>query len=348
MQYISHLKNLLIAFVLLLAGCSGRQEHGRKINRSFYYWKSVFKISKAEALLLDSLNVNTLYVKFFDVDWNESMQQPVPLAKLRHSQPNGYSSHLMVIPVVFITNECIKKIDSAQVEMLATKIVKLTGEIYADNKFDTSKRSLQIDCDWTASTRDKYFLLLQTIKAVGHFPISVTIRLHQVKYRSKSGIPPADRGLLMCYNIGNLKNPSTNNSILEAKELGKYIANLNNYPLKLDVALPLFQWMILFRNKQYKGLIEGLPDSSLTNTFAHTNGNRYQLLKDTLLMGYDLKLGDELRMEVSSYNEIMKTTGALGKKLNTDSLSVSLFHFDSLVLSKYSFNEIQSIYSSLH
>ena len=145
------------------------------------------------------------------------------------------------------------------------------------------------------------------------YPISATIRLHQIKFLAKTGVPPVSKGLLMCYNMGNLKNPATKNSIIETEELKKYIDNLAAYPLPLDVALPLFNWKVLFRNNTYAGLIQNLPDSLLTNPFISKAGNRYLFLKDSLLAGYPFKKGDVLRNEQSEYSEIISTAGAISK-----------------------------------
>ena len=260
-------KLLLPVIVVSIYSCSQKKQP-RSVERAFYYWKSVLNISGFELKQLDTLQVNTLYIKFFDVDWNAVTQQPAPAAKLQTGHfklPEKFG----VIPTVFITNECIKKITSAQAATLADNIYKLVQDIVTANGFNTIKE-IQIDCDWTASTKDTYFLLLEKINALwknAAIPVSATIRLHQIKFMSKTGVPPVKKGLLMCYNMGNLKNPATNNSILETSELEKYTAQLAAYPLPLDAAFPLFSWKVLFRNNLYSGLIQELPDSVLTNGF---------------------------------------------------------------------------------
>jgi len=151
----------------------------------------------------------------------------------------------------------------------------------------------------------------------------------------------------MCYNMGNLKALATKNSIIETEELKKYVDNLAIYPLPLDVALPLFNWKVLFRNNTYNGLIENLPDSLLSNILFIKKENQYKLLKDTVLASYALQKGDILRNEQSSYNEIISTAAVINKKLKNTSIRVSLYHLDSLLLNKYSTNELETIYNSL-
>ncbi|MEP7238089.1 MAG: hypothetical protein ABI685_09500 [Ferruginibacter sp.] len=344
--YSTVLKLLVPVLLFSLNACNEKAEP-RQITPSFYYWKSVLNLTNFEKQKLDSLKVKTVYLKFFDVDWDEGTGQPVPVAKL---QVSGYKlqADISIIPTVFITNECISKIDTSQVKKLAENIVDLIAEIKKLNSFD-SIPEIQIDCDWTESTKEKYFKLLNNLKPKNtNYKLSATIRLHQIKYINKTGVPPVDRGLLMCYNMGNLKDPGTKNSILETDELKKYTANLSNYPLPLDVGLPLFDWKILYRNNAYSGLIKNLPAAVFTNSFCSKTGNRYRILKDTLLQGYDLRQGDMIRDEQSDIKEVLSAGAEIGRQLKNTALRVSLYHLDSVILSKYSTHELESIYNSLH
>ena len=345
-KYKDLIKSIPLALAVVFFSCH-ENKNARHIEPSFYYWKSVFKWSDFEKQRLDSLHVQTLYVKFFDVDWDEAAKIPVPVAPLQYA---GYTtqSNMQIIPTVFITNACIQKIDSSQVILLANDIIGMIKKITGANHFTQPAREIQIDCDWTASTKEKYFKLLSAIKQQsGITTLSATIRLYQVKYLNKTGVPPVDKGLLMCYNMGNLKDPATKNSILETEELKKYIGNLPGYPLPLDVALPLFEWKVLFRNHVYKGLIQNLPGSFFTNAFTIKKYNRVELLQDTLLQGYDLKKGDIVRTEESTYNEIIAATEIINAQLKNTRARVALYHMDSVILSKYTLHELEDIYNSM-
>lgn len=256
-----------------------------------------------------------------------------------------------IVPVVFITNESLVKIPPDRIKILSTRIGYLTKELLRENLISQPVRETQIDCDWTAGTRDKYVDLLNFLKTLPVFAdkkISATIRLYQCKYSSKTGIPPVSRGLLMCYNMGNLKDPQTSNSILDVKELKKYIGSLKEYPLPLDIALPVFEWKVLFRNNQFAGLISNLPDTVLTDKtlFQHTR-NHFELNTDTVLHGYEFKKGDLLRVEKSNYTEVLKAAEALTSQLKTTEFTVSLYHLDSISLSKYKIDELENLYNRL-
>ena len=205
---------------------------------------------------------------------------------------------------------------------------------------------MQIDCDWTAKTKDAYFAFLNALKKQAFFQaktLSVTIRLHQVKFRSQNGIPPADRGLLMCYNMGNLRHPETKNSIIEETELKKYIRDLDSYALPLDVALPIFDWYILFEGDRYKGLVrEFSPPEELAGQ------DRIRFTSDTILNGYSFHKDQWLRHERSDADVVKKCAELIGEKLKPGKRSVILYHLDQNTIANYTLHELESFFDSLH
>lgn len=336
--------SVVFCCTLLLVACSTRKQE-RNIDRSFYYWRSVFRLNEYELEKMERLNVKTLYVKFFDVELEPQTHDPVPVAILRpasYQLPQG----IRIIPVVFITNTCIENLDTARIGAMAEKMNLLIHSL-SQQIFSRPVEEVQLDCDWTPATRDRYFDLIRAFRKIAGVQLSATIRLHQVKYISSAGIPPVDRGLLMCYNMGNLKDPATRNSIIETSELKKYTGRLQDYPLALDIALPLFNWKVLFRQNKYNGLLRELPDSVLTGSFVQRQENRYRLLKDTMLMGYTLFKDDVIRSEESDYETVMAVAGELNARLKNTHPALILYHMDSLLLSKYSDHELEAIYNSL-
>jgi hypothetical protein len=330
--------------VFFVHACNRSEKHSpRTVNHAFYYWKSNFRLSAYEKSKADSLNIDTLYVKFFDVDWDEATRQPIPKAVVSFKEKPAFA----IIPAVFITNESLQQMDVGKANWLAGKIVTLVqGLITKENLPQPSE--IQIDCDWSASTKEKYFALLQQVKALlPGITLSATIRLYQTKYHRKAGVPPVDKGLLMCYNMGNLKDVTAGNSIIEVAELKKYIDNLDNYPLPLDVALPVFNWQVWFGKDGYKGIIRDWPWDFAGDRLFVKNGNKLTVQADTLLNGYDLKKGDVIRLETSDGKEVLAAAQLVSGRLKNTCCRVSLYHLDSLLLSKYSTNELESIFNCL-
>jgi len=328
-----------IFFFLLLCSCNGREE--RKLQRSFYYWKTVFRLSPTEQKAVNSLGVQNLYVKFFDVDWNSEKQRAEPVAKIVFQ--DIVPSTVTITPVVFITQEPLQKFDTTSLNTLAENITKLLSSISSNNQLRLSNE-VQLDCDWTAKTKEAYFYLLQQLKKQSFFQqkiVSATIRLHQLKFITQNGVPPVDKGLLMCYNMGNLRYPQTKNSILDEDELKKYINNLQNYKLPLDVALPIFNWYILFEGNRYKGLIRDFKPGPEWEA-----KDRIDFKKDTVVGGYSFKAGQWLRHETSNPDEVKACAERISKKLKSKELTVILYHLDQDNLSKYNQNELESFYNS--
>lgn len=340
--------------ICLLASCRQHRVEN-KTDRGFYYWKSVMGLSHAERLALDRLAVNKLYIKCFDVVWDASHQQPVPVAKILFTDSADTwlsNRHTAIIPTLFITNECMLLLDSTKIASLSNDIHNLLSATVANHFPAQNISEIQIDCDWTAASRDKYFALLRHLQLQPFFRnrvVSATIRLYQCKYKLKTGVPPVKKGLLMCYNMGNLKSAASSNSIIEAAELEKYISNLQEYPLPLDIALPIFEWKVLFHEGAYKGLIRDLPDSLLLQKGVATQSNNtWHILQDTMVNGYSFQKGDVVRKEDATFDEVMKVTRLLLPKLTTSRFSVVLYHLDSLTLLKYSTDELEKMFNSLH
>lgn len=315
------------------------------------------QLTLPEKKVIATLGIRKMYIKFFDVVWNEASQASIPVAKL--STEDSVPAYLLhnsieMIPTVFITNESLLRVASDQIPGLASQVNTLLNSLIRSNGFKLSTiPELQFDCDWTASTSEKYFRFLSTIKKLRTSQktmISATIRLYQCKYLKKTGVPPVDRGLLMCYNMGNLRDPSHNkNSILDLNDLEQYTTGLKNYPLPLDLAFPLFDWKVLFRENNYAGLIQHLPANQLADPRVSVReGNIFRLLRDTVIRGYSFRKGDMLRDEQSHPGDIIRAGKILSRKLKNEEITVSLYHLDSTTIGKYAKHELEDIFNSVH
>lgn len=351
---------LTIPVLLLLAFSSCKeQERNQTVERSFYYWKTRLQFTKKETETLRQLRISKLYIKFFDVDLNAATMEAQPLGKLQIDPIAAQTLNelsVSVIPVIFITNETMLKLQSEQIDFLASQILNLLKEFQRNNNL-VSFKEIQIDCDWTQSSKGNYFHLLQMIKRkmkaydalfLQHAPLSATIRLHQIKYRTKTGTPPADRGMLMCYNMGNLKRVTTNNSILDIQELNSYLKSADRYPITLDIALPLFDWAVAFRSNAYRGIVYDINPDALPQTGIWHN-NRYIFSEDTTIGRIDFKQGDVIRFENSEQKDILQALSLINKKRITgDSFTLTLFHLDEQIIHKHPIHELETYYRMLY
>lgn len=203
---------------------------------------------------------------------------------------------------------------------------------------------VQIDCDWTTGTRDRYFAFLKALKArLPGREISVTVRLYPYKYRKKMGVPPVDRGLLMAYNLSPVTNAATSNSILEVAELKKYLGG-KKYPLPLDVALPTFRWSAWHRNGTLQGLMHNLAPGALgTNHVQRMDGPtaQYRIVRDTIIGRDYLRAGDVLRDECV-LPETLKAAAGLLRSEVPGVRRTAFFHWEPSIADYAS--TIQEIY----
>ena len=91
------------------------------------------------------------------------------------------------------------------------------------------------------------------------------MRLHQVKDKQQTGIPKVNKVYLMCYATSSPLDNSNANSILEVNLLKNYLHNLQDYPLKMDIALPIYSWGIVTNHLGKKKLINALEEKDLQN-----------------------------------------------------------------------------------
>ncbi|RZL50283.1 MAG: hypothetical protein EOP00_05045 [Pedobacter sp.] len=327
----------ILFFIILLTACQQKRE----VSTSFYYWKTVYKQNKVENHYLHQFKSKKVYVRIMDVDLDIN-QKAVPIAPITFA--DSIPQHLEIVPVVYIVNEVLKSQSDAQLEQLAYNILAFVkAKVLQSGQKDYEE--LQIDCDWTQITRDKYFELLKKLKQHNRTRIlSSTLRLHQLKNQEKSGIPPVDKVLLMCYNMGNLRQYGTQNSILDVPELQKYAGkNLGLYPMDIDVALPLFSWCVAFRNKQYAGISKRINISDLQNKamFSLQNNGLYVAKID--LPTFGLIKNDEVRYEESKVIDIKKTAEYLSSYLSEKPINLIYYHLDNNLLKNYEITQLEEI-----
>jgi hypothetical protein len=179
---------------LLFFGCLNNP----KPTVSFYYWKTVFKLSTLEKDILKENEVSKLYIRYFDVDMKENSLLPVLPIIFKDNVEN-----FEIVPVVFIRNEVMLN-DDVNLEDLGTKIRNLINQINKKNKINC--KEIQIDCDWTMRSKDNYLKFITLFKKKYKGILSATIRLHQVKFSEKTSIPNVDKGVLMFYNMGKVSS----------------------------------------------------------------------------------------------------------------------------------------------
>jgi len=291
------LKRNVIAVLLffLLISCSKSNEPVV----SFYYWKTIFKLSDTEKSTLKENNVTKLYMRYFDIGLHPKTQEPIPITPIRFQDKTDY---LNIIPVIFIQNKVMLK-SNLNIEDLAQKSVHLIEEINLKNKIDCTE--IQIDCDWTLASKDNYLKFIEAFRKLWKKKLSATIRLHQVKYFKKTKIPNVDSGVLMYYNMGTIA-PDSSNSVYNRKVAEKYLKSFKKYPLHLDFALPVFSWAVHIRNQKVIGLRSKLNVDALKKdkNFEQTGQMFFKVRRSNYKNGIFYEENDVLKIEGVSSEDL--------------------------------------------
>ena len=331
--------------ILAAAYFIGCQKQSRSVSTSFYHWKTGFHLTDFEKNYCKQLKINKLYVRFFDVDWDDASRFPKPIAIVDSLEKTDWE----IIPTIFITNKTFAQLADNQVDTLA-KLIFETISLQINGATEGGNfNEIQIDCDWTASTRDRFFSFLKKLKTVSQKKISATIRLHQVKFKEKTGVPPVDAGVLMAYNMGNLDDVKTQNSILDIEILKSYVSKLKNYPLKLDVALPIFSWGVVVRDGEVVKLINNLTKDEMQyppQYFKEKKENHFEVLKNTYLKGFYLYKDDEIRIENTDsrqVNILQKAADIISQNIDNQQLTIIFYHLDSVTLQRIRYEELENI-----
>lgn len=301
---------LLGILVLSSAGCRRKST----AHTAFYFWKTSLQLDQSETSLLSAVGANHLYVRFFDVDWNDQHHEVLPNAVL---EIRRNVKALTIVPVVFITNRTFEHVKADQTDSLAFKVSRLLGRLAEKSRI--SYQSIQVDCDWSLGTRAAYFAFLKSLKKYSSKKLEATIRLHQVKYAERTGIPPVDKGILMFYNMGQLSpNLNARNSIYNSVDAEKYIQYLSHYTLPLDVALPLFSWSIQIRGdkiiKLY-GKISRKELSDKANFEGLAESNAYRARKSFYINGIYVKTQDVFKLEDINADRLVEAAKQASKYL---------------------------------
>lgn len=274
---------LIILCVVLFAGCTTQNEND--VNIEFYHWKQSYDVPS-------SSQTKPKYIKIVDIGLIDT-KLDIKYTKLTTNIDDT------IEPVVYIGNEAMKNLNINS--MIANIIAHLKKSSHERNyNYDT----IGVDCDWSDDTRAKFFDFISKLKNISGKKIEVTLRLHQIKYASKTGVPPADSAILMYYNMSDFKNIGTKNYILDNDTGAKYMSGFDSYPLKLDLALPIYSQATIIRLGAVAGLMESFEQSDINTHWQKVAPNLYTISETHYFHGRLLYKNDKIRVDTVSIKEL--------------------------------------------
>ena len=274
---------------MILASCMQLAELPEE--NAVYYWRTDLRLDSTERAFLATYNIKKVYCRYFDVVINDTATGPMPNATIHFNDtlPDG----IELIPTVYITENCMHQPHKG----LAQKLVQRIKQMNETNDIK-NVHEIQIDCDYTERSRQTYYEFLKEVRAAWLEPnnpdntsthiLSTTIRLHQLAMEA----PPADYGVLMLYNTGDPRKWTERNPILDIRDVSPYLKRLDDYPLPLAAAYPVYSWLRVIQGVnvvhtveaaeilQVKEAVEkkrqGLKRSIITYHLDKENINRYK------------------------------------------------------------------------
>lgn len=318
---------LFICMSCIVLSC---QTKNKKKDISFYHWKLDVK-NDSTYNRLENFPIKKMYIHIMDV--NISNNSPVPQAHLSITNDHPLLRE-NIVPVVFIHNQVISVSDTNKLKELAQNIIQSRSDFFKYHNITNDINELQIDCDWLKSHKDKYFLLLKYLKEIDStMKLSVTLRLYPYKYPNIMGIPPVDYAVLMCYNLDEIKNIQTNNSIITSSKVKDYIEGTKEYPMPLIPALPIFGWWVWFQNDSYQNIFYLTDDFKNNKSIKKINHNQYTIITDTTIHGQYLRKGDILRNEFPTPEVLDESIQLLSQNIQFE--EIILYHWDSKLIQQY-------------
>lgn len=376
--------SFLALLLILLAACSDKPDH-KNTARAFYYWQTSLNDFNWSDSTYRAMNVQKVFYRFFDVAWSAETNSPIPVSPLTSYWSSG-APQTNAVPVVFITNETFKHLDQAGAAKLAGQVHRMVlkrlaflinldipsqyeEDFWQQNPYQVKSKDfteiarhdslfnaklktfkeVQFDCDWTKSTKDNYFAFLEESKKLfANQLVTSTVRLYQYKYPKEAGVPPVKRGMLMCYNAGDVTKTETKNSIFDKGEILSYLKG-GDYPLPLDYALPVFQWALLYQQDKLTAI---LPVSVLRDygQFLNAEDQTHYSVTEDFVYGYTaestyIRAGNTIRIETPDLKEVQAVAEWLGEHKNNPEALLTLYHLNTYDLQQHP-KEIESIFNS--
>ena len=129
-----------------------------------------------------------------------------------------------------------------------------------------------------------------------------------------------------------------------------YFKHSKTYALPLDIALPAWSWCIVYRNRQFYQIENGLTEEDLKEqSFLQPAGNHfYRVTTDTVYQNLFLRPGDEIKAEGIDEKTLQQAAALAKKAVNTNHYTVTLFELSEKELKPYNHETLTDIYTRFH
>ena len=143
---------------LLTTGCQKHAQLPKEVaeaQNAVYYWRTELRLDSTERAFVNRHRVRRVYCRYFDVVMSDSVPMPNATITFTDSLPGD----IEIVPTVYITEDCMHRRHKG----LAGKLVKRIIQMNETNDIK-GVREIQIDCDYTARSRQVYYDFLKDVE----------------------------------------------------------------------------------------------------------------------------------------------------------------------------------------
>ncbi|MFK7923618.1 MAG: hypothetical protein AB8H47_16795 [Bacteroidia bacterium] len=332
-------RNCLLVSItfLLLWGCGPNT-----VKTVFYQWESQPDWNSSTQAYLDTLATEQLFLRFFDIEWDDSRKRIVPIGSLRANLSDWEGKE--VVPVIYLSENVLPHLDESQIADLAELTIDRVRRIAEPLE---QINEIQIDSNWDQENKENYFAFLrqmQTLLGEKGPRLSVCVYPQHVLQRDSMGVPPVERARFMLMEIVDPVAVEQNASLFGAT-IREAASEADDYGIPLDVGLPIGSWGVVLRNEKAISILRHLPLNLLEDRdrFEVVNAYFYRVLADTYLDGTFLYENDMIRLEALSPDQLRESIKPLAPYLSHDSISVGFFHLEVNTSAEYPPKEIRKL-----
>jgi hypothetical protein len=156
--------------------------------------------------------------------------------------------------------------------------------------------------------------------------------------------------MLMFYNMGRFSADPDARAIFDPASAARYLARVAEYPLALDVALPIWSWTVHLRDDRVEGLLQSTdPDELTAQPFlARAAPDRYVATRSAFLHGTMIREGDVLKIEVTGPAEALAAAAQIAPHLADDPRrTVSLFDLSERNLARHAAATLDQVFRAV-
>jgi hypothetical protein len=153
----------------------------------------------------------------------------------------------------------------------------------------------------------------------------------------------------MFYNLGSVDADPNARAIFDPARARAYLGRVSDYPLPLDVALPIWSWVVHVRDGRVEGLLEDSDRRTLEDkSWLRAAGeNRFVVTEQSFLNGVLLRAGDFLDLEETTGDTTRSAAAMIAERLAPvpQRRTIALFHLSESNLARHATPDLARVFA---